>query len=112
MSVNLVYAIDQRKVQHLGRYFGSIDFIVNSAPSKAVFNRMGKTVVVGSLKIGVRSYSLNLDQLDNLIIDCYHADPVLIGGDEWELNKNEIDRLVETLKSAKHVFFQRYRLRI
>lgn len=112
MSVNLIYAIDQRKVAHKGRYFGSIDFEVAACPNKAVFDRMGRSIHVGVLTIGGRNYRLNLEQVENLVVDCYHSDPVMILGEEWTLNRNEVDRLVETLKTAKHVFFQRYRLRI
>lgn len=107
-----MYAIDQRKVAHKGRYFGSIDFEVAACPNKAVFDRMGKSIHVGVLTIGGRNYRLNLEQIENLAIDLLHADPVTILGEEWELNQHEVNRLVETLKTAKHVFFMRYRLRI
>jgi hypothetical protein len=112
MSVNLIYAIDQRKVAHKGKYFGTIDFEVNVAPNKIIFNRMGKSVRIGSLIIAGKTYRMTLEQLENLVIDCAHAYPVVVFGDAWDFNSNEIDRLIETLKAAKHVFFQRYRLRV
>lgn len=110
MSVNLTVAIDPTRVKHLGKYFGTIDFDVATAPSKMVFDRLGKSVHVGTLFVSDKKYRMKLEELETLVIDCYHSDPVILFGDEWNLTKKEVDRLVETLKTAKHVFFQRYRL--
>lgn len=109
MSINLIYAIDQNKVRKYGPVFGSIDFHVSTA-SKTSFDRLGKQITVGELLIENRKYRLTLEQIDDLVVDTYANRRFVISGEEWDLTNKEIDRVVETLKTAKHVFFQKYRL--
>ena len=111
MSVNLCYGIDQRKVRHLGPHFGSIDFHVHAA-GKSVIARLGKQTIAGELQISGKKYRLSLEEIDELISLCNHHDPVYIKSDEWEFTKYEADRIVETLKTAKVIFFQKYRFGI
>lgn len=81
MSVNLKYAVDQRKVANLGKYIASMDFEVNST-SKENLQRVGQGTNAGVLSIG---------------------------NSEFQLTLAEVDHLIQTLQSAKHVFFHKYR---
>lgn len=109
MSVNLVYAMNPEKVRKFGKYFGSIDFETTYA-GKASIDRLGKTVQIGTLFIDNRTYRLNLEQIDQLIAETSFSGEFVIFGDRWELTRAETERVVETLKAGRHVFFQKYRL--
>jgi len=82
MSVNQRHAIDQKKVQKFGSYFGTIDFEVNQV-SQAVLEARKQDTKAGKL---------------------------LIGEKEFECTLAELDRIIETCQTAKAVFFQKYRL--
>lgn len=84
MSVNQRHALDQKKAQKFGDYFGSIDFEVSSV-SKAVLEGKKQDTKAGKL---------------------------LIGGREFECSLAELDRIIETCQTAKTVFFQKYRFGI
>lgn len=114
MSINLIHAIDQNKVSRFGKYFGTIDFNVTSAPSKSTFTYQGKRIHVGHLLIAGKSYRMAMEDLDTLSVECYNSiiskNPIKMEGDSYELTKRELEYLSETLKSAKRVFLNKYRL--
>ena len=85
MSINSRYAIDQEHVNKgFGSNFGSIDFDVNSTSKERLELRGGKTIA-----------------------GTFH-----IGGKEFELTLSELDRIIETLQTAKSIFYQKFRFRI
>lgn len=114
MSINLIHAIDQNKVSRFGKYFGTIDFNVTSAPSKSTFTYQGKRIHVGHLLIAGKSYRMAMEDLDTLSVECYNSiiaeTPLKIEGDTYQMSKRELEYLSETLKSAKRVFLNKYRL--
>lgn len=114
--LNLIHAMDTKKVAKLGKYFGTIDFDVSSSPSKQTMDWLGKKVTVGLLHISGRKYKLTMDQLDTLTVECQNSkvagNPLRIESDEYQLNKFELDHITETLKSAKRVFLTKYRIGI
>lgn len=81
MSVNHSYGINQEKVKHFGKLFGSIDFEVAST-SKRILESRQENATAGTLQIG---------------------------GKEFQVTLAELDRIIETCQNAKMVFFQKYR---
>lgn len=79
MSVNQRHALDQKKVQKFGNYFGSIDFEVNTVSKKL----------------------LEANRQDT------KAGKLLIGGKEFDCTLMELDRIIETCQAAKEIFFQK-----
>jgi len=84
MSVNHRFAIDDRKTNHQGPLFSSIDFEVESS-NKAILESRRKNTPAGKL---------------------------LIGGKEFKLTIGELEHLIETCQIAKQTFFQKYRFGI
>jgi hypothetical protein len=84
MSINNTWSYGT-KARNLGEVFNTIDFELNPAlTSEAVKHRATQTIV-GNLTIGNRTTKLNL---------------------------KEIDKIIETLESAKDVYFKKYKLNI
>lgn len=77
MSLNQRFAMDQKKVRRFGKFFGSIDFEMNHNLSNEVIRQRRKDTVIGSF---------------------------LIGGKEFELTLEEVDRISETMEAAKEVY--------
>lgn len=81
--LNMTHAYDPKRVKHLGKHFSTIDFQMNEGLNGETIRKQRSDTVVGSLLIGDREYKLTLA---------------------------EIDRLIETLHSAKDVFSKSYAL--
>ncbi len=78
MSLNQTFGYTTRGG---GKYLSSIDFEINKNISGESIRQKYNTVVVGTLSIG-----------DN----------------EYNLNSDEIDHVIDTLQRAKDVFYKKY----
>lgn len=107
MSVNLISGINQDKVAKFGKYFGSIDFEVNST-SKAQLQNKGDNIIAGKFLIAGAEFDCSLSDLDNIIENC-HLGSCIISGREFDCNEKELYRVIETCHTAKQVFFSKYR---
>ena len=85
MSINTRHAVNERKVQHMGDLFSTIDFEVISSPQKVTLERMNVGSTAGKLTIGTKTFDLAIA---------------------------ELDRIVETCEIAKRILFQKYRFRM
>lgn len=82
-SLNMAHAYDPERVKRFGKLFGTIDFEMNEQLSGEVIRQRRSDTKVGSLKID---------------------------GKEFGVTLAEVDRLIETLNSAKDVFYKGYTL--
>lgn len=107
MSVNQRFAINQKKVAHMGKYFGSIDFEVAST-NKSQLRIKENKVHVGDFLIADKRYKCSLDDLDAISEEAKHGE-CWIHGNEYRVTRFELERIVETCNLAKQVFFAKYR---
>jgi len=107
MSVNCRFGINQEKVKHLGKYFGSIDFEVAST-NRTQLRIKENQVHAGDFLIGNKSYKCTLDDLD-VISEEAKLGEAWIHGIQYDCTPKELERIVETCQLAKQVFFQKYR---
>ena len=84
MSVNSRFGINPEKTQKFGKLFHTIDFDVHSA-SKSVLEQRQMDTFAGNF---------------------------IIGGKEFKVTLEELDRIIETCQTAKTVFLQKYRFRM
>lgn len=83
MSLNQTHGMNPEKTKHYGPLFGSIDFEMNESLSGAVIRQRRGDTTIGSLKISGHSYNVTM---------------------------NELERIIETLQSARDVFYKSYTL--
>lgn len=107
MSVNLRFGINQEKVRHLGKYFGSIDFEVAST-NRSQLRIKENQVIAGEFLIADKRFKCTLDDLDAISDEAKHGE-CWIHGTEWKVTDYELNRIVETCNLARQVFFAKYR---
>jgi len=107
MSVNQRFGINQEKVRHLGKYFGSIDFEVASTNRSQLRIRENQ-VIAGDFVIGNKKFRCTLDDLDAISEEAKFGE-CWIHGIQYDCTKKELERIVETCNLAKQVFFSKYR---
>jgi hypothetical protein len=83
MSVNLIHAVDQKKVRHYGRLWATIDFQSREDLSVDLIQKMYLDTVIGTFEIGGKQVPVTL---------------------------RELERIAETAITAQQVFRQKYRM--
>ena len=79
--INKSFSYERKKVDRMGRYFPTIDFALNEHVNSENYSNK-KTTIVGK----------------------FH-----IGNSEFDVNLNEIDRIIETAEAVKTILHRKYR---
>lgn len=104
MSVNLSYGISSKKTKHLGNYFSTIDFFVESC-SKRYLEAKGEEASVGEFVINGSTQKISLRDLNYVINNSDTSYLQLPSG----VTLPEKNRIIETFNNAKVVFWQKVR---
>lgn len=85
MSVNQSFSFNNSRAEKMGNHFSSIDFEINPDLTSEIVKSSTTKCKVGSFSISNKKFDLNL---------------------------NEINRIIETLESAKEIYIKKYKLGI
>lgn len=78
MSLNGITGMNVPKVQKaFGKLFPTIDFEISDTLTAEVFRQQGKKATVGSFKIGGKEFQVNLEELDRIIETATNASQVV-----------------------------------
>jgi len=114
MSINLIHAMTNREklVRKYGKYFPTIDFTCNGQVSKETLRAKGENVTAGLFHFGGNEFPVTLMELSSIAESAVQGKCRLNGAIHDDLSEMELNRIVETCNTARHIFFQRYRFAV